>query len=277
MQRISASVVKLELPSHTLPPFAHTNSFVVHNQGVGVLVDAGFYEEASLRLIKDALATLNVSFLKALLLTHTHPDHIEGIALLRGAYPDLPIYVHAHEFMQVEAFGNIKILNEARNFMVGDTLIQSVFTPGHSPGHLSFYLPDESLAIVGDLLAGKGSTWIGKPEGSMNDYLASLERIRALKLTHLAAGHGDTMLDPYNKLNEVRQHRLARLEQVLSAFEGHKTRLLIDIRKHVYPDVPELMTAIADSSLLALLEKLMLDRKIMHLGDDELGPYMLSI
>ncbi len=277
MQRISASVVKLELPSHTLPPFSHTNSFVVHNQGVAVLLDAGFYEEASVKLIKDALNTANVSFLKALFLTHTHPDHIEGIPLLREAYPDLPIYVHANEFMQVEAFGNIKILNEARNFMVGDTLIQTVFTPGHSLGHLSFYLPDETLAIVGDLLAGKGSTWIGKPEGNMNDYLASLERIRALKLTKLAAGHGDTLLDPYNKLNEVRQHRLARLEQVLGAFEGHKIRLLPDIRNYVYPDVPEAMTAMADSSLLALLEKLMLDTKIMHLGDSEAGPYMLSI
>lgn len=279
MQRVSESVVKLELPSQTLPPFGHTNSFLVHNQGVAVLIDPGFHEPKSISIIEAALAELEVSFLKAILLTHTHNDHIDGIPLLRQKYSDLPVYVHPNEFARVEAFGHAKVLNEDRNFMVGDTLLKTVFTPGHSPGHLSFYLPDETLVLIGDMAAGKGSTWIGKPEGNMSDYLDSIERLRALKVTQLAPAHGDLLRDPYTKLNEVRQHRLARLEQIVTAFDGeaNKTLSLAEIRKVVYPDVPDDLVKMADSSLLALLEKLMLDTRVMHVGTDETGPYMLSI
>lgn len=279
MQYVSESVIRLELPSQTLPPFAHTNSFLIHNQGVGVLVDAGFHERESLSVIASALAELGVSFLKAVLLTHTHNDHIDGLPLLRELYPDVPIYVHPNEFARVEALGNVKLLNQNRNFMVGDTLVKTIFTPGHSPGHLSFYLPDETLVLIGDMAAGNGSTWIGKPEGNMTDYLESIERLRTLKVTQLAAAHGELLLDPYTKLNEVRQHRLARLEQILTALavEANKTMSLAEIRKAVYPDVPDDLKKMADSSLLALLEKLMLDTRVMHVGSDENGPYMLSI
>lgn len=275
LETLTKGIHKLELASNTLPPFTTTNTFIIENQGVAVLIDAGFNTQDSLDSIKNTLKELGVTFLKALLLTHTHNDHTDGIPTLQKHYPDLNIYVHPSEYARVEQHSNLKALNDNRNVMVGDTIIQALHTPGHSPGHLSFYLPEETTALVGDLVAGKGSTWIGKPEGNINDYFNSIERLRNLKLTQLAPGHGDTLKDPYNKLNNMRQHRLARLEQITTALKP-KALSLTELRKAVYPDVPDAMSGMADSSLLALIEHLMTNMQVMHAGQDEQGPYILS-
>lgn len=274
LETLVPGVHRLELASHTLPPFETSNSFLIEDAGVGVLVDAGFYDASSLNFIKATLESFKVSFLKAVLLTHTHNDHCEGLDLLQSAYPEIALYVHGNEYHQVEHFKCLNILADDRKLMVGNKIIQAIFTPGHSPGHLSYYLPEEGVVLAGDLVAGKGSTWIGKPEGNIKDYLKSIDKLRKLKIKVLAPGHGEAIQDPYNKLNEMRSHRLARLEQVRKALT-EKPLSLGQLRQLVYPEVPETLTIMADSSLLALLENLMADFQVMHLGSDEAGPYAL--
>jgi glyoxylase-like metal-dependent hydrolase (beta-lactamase superfamily II) len=270
--QLAPQVMRLELPVTTLPPFTHTNTYLVQSADVGMLIDPGFSDEDSLKTVQRCLERQGVRLLKAILLTHSHNDHSDGVQLLQRHYPDAPVYVHPLEYPRLE-LPNLMALNPERTLMLGDTLIQSVFTPGHSPGHLSYYLPALKLAFVGDIVAGHGSTWVGHPEGDIQDYLASIERLRALKLVTLAPGHGAAIHEPYNRLNEARQHRLERLEQVISQLSTPKT--LAELREHIYPELPERMVWFAERSLLALLKKLMADRRVVHLGGDEAGPYGL--
>jgi glyoxylase-like metal-dependent hydrolase (beta-lactamase superfamily II) len=128
--------------------------------------------------------------------------------------------------------------------------------------------------LVGDLVAGHGSTWIGVPEGDIADYLQSIDTLRALKLKQLGPGHGALIHEPYNKLNEARQHRLERLEQVVAALSSGNLNLS-ELRKAIYPEVPAELERFSEYSLLALLKKLMHDMRVLHLGKDESGPYAL--
>lgn len=272
---IAPGVWRLELPSQTLPPFTTTNSYLVADGGVGVLVDPGFHEPASLQKVVEALDAAKVTFLKAVLLTHSHGDHVAGLSLLHERWPDVAVYVHPNELGRLETTDlklNLQALNPNRTMTVGNKTFRTVFTPGHSPGHLSYYLEDAKLALVGDVLAGKGSTWVGVPEGDVADYLKTLDTLRGLKLTALGPGHGAMISDPYTKLNEVRRHRLERLEQVYKALApGSLT--LSELREAVYPGVSGELAKFTDYSLLALLKKLMEDMRVLHLGDDEAGPY----
>jgi endoribonuclease LACTB2 len=251
-QPIANGVTRLELPAHTLPPFTHINSYVVASNGEAVLIDPGFYEENALELVTQTLqdATLN-----AIVLTHTHPDHIEGIGLVRGRYPDVPIYVHEIEINKVLQYGNVKELETDESFDIGELELQPIFTPGHSPGHLSFYLPNSKLAIVGDMVAGFGAIWIGTPDGNITDYFRSLETLSKLELVALAPGHGDTLTEPYKKLAEVKEHRLQRLEQVHTAL-ADKALTLAELCQVVYPAIDPRLAPLAERSLLALLEYL---------------------
>ena len=270
-EQITPGIYRLELPSETLPPFTHTNTYLIADGGVGVLVDPGFHKVESLETVHKALELAEVKLLKSVLLTHTHPDHIGGLALVQEAFEDISVYVHPNELGRLEA-KNVQALNAGRTLTVGNKTILSVFTPGHSPGHLSYYLEDETFALVGDIAAGHSSTWIGVPEGDIDDYLESIDTLRGLKVTALGPGHGQVITDPYNKLNEVRQHRLERLEQVYRALEPNALSLS-ELRDAVYPGVHEGLKRMAEYSLLALLKKLMNDMRVLHLGEDEAGPY----
>ena len=273
-ERVAPGVWRLELPSQTLPPFTTTNSYLVADGGVGVLVDPGFHEPASSAEVAAALGAARVTFLKAVLLTHSHGDHVAGLTLVRERWPDVAVYVHPNELGRLETpdLQNLQALNPDRTLVVGNKTVRTVFTPGHSPGHLSYYLEADKLALVGDVVAGKGSTWVGVPEGDVADYLATLDRLRSLNLTALGPGHGEMIDDPYTKLNEVRQHRLERLEQVYKALED-KPLTLSELREAVYPGVSEELAKFTEYSLLALLKKLMEDMRVLHLGNDETGPY----
>ena len=274
-QPVADGVWRLPLPSQTLPPFDHTNTYLIAESGVGVIVDPGFHEEESWNALQAGLSAAGVTLLKAVLLTHTHPDHCAGLKMVKATYPDIPIYVHPNELPRLEQNAqvlNLRALNPGRTLTVGNKTVTSVFTPGHSPGHLSYYLEPETLALIGDIAASHGSTWVGLPEGDVEDYLSSLDTLRSLKLSAAAPGHGELIRDPYGKLSEMRRHRLARLEQVYQAL-GPEALSLSELRRVIYPDVPESAAGLTEASLLALLKKLMNDMRVLHLGDDESGPY----
>jgi endoribonuclease LACTB2 len=259
IQPIAKGITRLELPARTLPPFTHINTYIVADHDKAVLIDPGFYKESSLEIVQQNLQGLR---LEAIVLTHTHPDHIEGIPFVRGLYPDVPIYVHEIELANVAHHQNVQPLELAKPCLVGGLELQAIFTPGHSPGHTSFYEPTSRLALVGDMLAGFGSIWIGTPDGNINHYFESLEKLRSLEASALAPGHGDVINKVAEKLAEVKLHRLQRLEQVRSALE-HGPSSLSELRRLVYPEVDAPLEVLAERSLLALLEKLEQDSVIL--------------
>jgi endoribonuclease LACTB2 len=257
-ERITAGVWRLELPAHTLPPFTHTNSYIVANDDKAVFIDPGFYEESSLEIVKQKLQDVT---LESIVLTHTHPDHIEGIPLLRNVCPDIPILVHGLEIAKVSHYQNVHALELNKKLTVGSLELHPIFTPGHSPGHVSFYEPQSNLALVGDMVAGFGSIWIGTPGGNMNDYFESLEKLKALNAVALAPGHGDVIYNVNQKLEEVKLHRLQRLGQVIGALTT-KPLTISELRLQIYPEIDERIATLAERSLLALLEKLEQEGKV---------------
>lgn len=270
-ERIAQGTWRVPLRSRTMPPFEHTNSYLIADRGVGVLIDAGSDDPTSVTILQKLLQQAEVRLLKAVLLTHTHPDHCAGLALIQAHFSEPIIYVHPLELARLEQPG-LKALEDGRTLMVGDRTVQALHTPGHSPGHLSYYLHDTRTLLAGDLVAGQGSTWVGVPEGDVTLYLKSLERLGELELGAIGPGHGPVLLEPYTKLMEAREHRLAREAQIVTALQSGSLTLA-QLRHAVYPALHEALQDLADRSLLAHLKKLMNEMRILHLGADEAGPY----
>lgn len=274
-ETLAPGVHRLALPSETLPPFDHTNSYLLESRGVGVLVDAGSAAAASLEAVEHLLQTHNVTLFKALLLTHTHPDHCAGAAAVQARF-GVPIYVHPLErprFTETHApTGEVIALQDERVLTVGDREVRALHTPGHSPGHLSFYEPETRTLLAGDVVASRGSTWVGLPEGDVVDYLATLAQLDNLDPARIGPGHGEVIQQPQQRLEESRTHRLKREQQVVDALSAEPLELSA-LRQRIYPQVPERMTKLVEGSLLAHLKKLMAELKVVHLGTDEAGPY----
>jgi len=139
-----------------------TNCFVLSVGKACWIVDAGFDPSTML----DAIDRQGLKVEKVVL-THAHLDHIAGLHAVRQRHPDVPIFIHAdeEEFLTdtrlnlSAAFVQPVVAPDATDLMHhGDTLslngisFQVRHTPGHSPGGITLYQPDNSLAIVGDTL-----------------------------------------------------------------------------------------------------------------------------
>lgn len=283
-ERISANVLRIELEVRTLPPYDHTNAYLIANAGVGLLVDPGAADDGALEVIRMALEQAGVKLLKGVLLTHTHPDHtggVEGVLAWSktAGHDDLAVYVHANEATRVPGEWNPVVLQGERTLMVGDVAVACLLTPGHSPGHLTLVLnrageDRPEAALVGDLAVAAGSVWVGHPEGDVAAYLKSLERVSALRPRVLGPGHGPAIVAVQKRLSELASHRQEREEQVLAALEqGQATAT--QITERIYAGHPAEVIQLAQQSVLAHLLKLMNELKVVHLGTDESGPYAL--
>ncbi len=282
-ERVAEGVWRFVLPSQTLPPFEHTNSYLVQRGGEAVLIDVGSADPVVLGTLATDLKALGVTKLKALLLTHTHPDHCAGAAALKARY-GADVYVHALEHARLDF--PAEILGDGDTFSVGGEHLLVYHTPGHSPGHLSFSLPDTvtntvtgtatdsatgTLTVfVGDLLAAEGSTWVGLPEGNVSDYLASLKKLGAVLAQYpgsavFGPGHGLLVRDPERRLEQVRAHRLAREAEILAALTQPLT--LPALRKRSYPRVPAALDKLVEGTLRAHLDKLLDEGRVVSEGE----------
>lgn len=287
IEAVSDHVWRVTLPVATLPPFDHTNAYLVAQADVALVVDPGSPDPGAVDVLAEAMQRAGARLLKGIVLTHTHPDHVDGVGPLRAAAATGPafgaagppaVYAHTLEAARLPAVWNVVHLVDGRRLTVGDVTVHCLHTPGHSPGHLTLLIergdgPPE-MALAGDMVAAEGSVWVGVPDGDMQDYLRSLERIAEAAPARIGAGHGGMVTDPAGRLAELRDHRLDRERQVLQALEGGPLDPAA-ITATVYPALPDAVRELAQKSVLAHLVKLMREMRVVHLGDDQNGPYAL--
>jgi glyoxylase-like metal-dependent hydrolase (beta-lactamase superfamily II) len=106
------------------------------------------------------------------------------------------------------------LLEGAERLPIDDSEIEVIWTPGHSPGHCCFYWPARGVLLSGDHLLPKISPNIGlHPQSGadpLDDYIASLERVRRLDVETVLPAHGDPFFDHRSRIKEIVEHHEAR-------------------------------------------------------------------
>ena len=78
--------------------------------------------------------------------------------------------------------------------------LRAVFTPGHAPDHLCYYLEEERALFTGDVVLGAGTTVIPDDTGDLGQYMDSLRRLLALDLETIYPAHGPVIRNPKKRL-----------------------------------------------------------------------------
>jgi hydroxyacylglutathione hydrolase len=174
-----------------------------------VVVDPG----GDVDTIAEYIAKNKLS-LKGIYLTHSHFDHCGGVAALLRCHPDTPLYAHPQEkgfrgrVKDVAAMyglgASFENSPEPTTYLSGGESIEIVgakvkvlFVPGHAPGHLCFYFPEEKSLVAGDTLFAGSIGRTDLPYGDADLLLRSIkEKILSLPDdTAVMPGHGpDTVL-----------------------------------------------------------------------------------
>jgi glyoxylase-like metal-dependent hydrolase (beta-lactamase superfamily II)/8-oxo-dGTP pyrophosphatase MutT (NUDIX family) len=261
------------LRTPTIPPATHTNCYVIGGDEM-VIIDPGSpYQDQ--QAIFDGVVSQFIGQgrkMREIIITHLHPDHIGGVTHLAEKFK-LPVAAHrlTAEAIQTEVRvdryiedGDVIELNEKSTGLTWR--LKAMWTPGHARGHLSFYEERTGTLLTGDCVVGFGTVVIAPPEGNMNDYLASLRRYLELpRLTALMPGHGPVLADARGRIEEYIQHRFDRETQIIDAMRGGARTIPI-IVKAIYTDVPEAMHKLAELSVLAHLEKLEGEGRVVRTG-----------
>jgi glyoxylase-like metal-dependent hydrolase (beta-lactamase superfamily II) len=177
----------MDVRMFTVGPVAE-NSFIFRRDGSdrALIVDPG--EEADKLL--GAIDSLGVK-LDGILLTHTHFDHVGAVAPVARAtgaevwVPNAEAFVLAdiNSYVPWPGFGPFDSWDAEHTLEGGEKLelagfeIDVLYTPGHSPGHMTFAIPDEAAVFSGDVLF-QGS--VGRTDLPGGDWPTLLESIRSL-------------------------------------------------------------------------------------------------
>ena len=165
------------------------NCFIVRakDSDRGVIVDPG--EEAD-RLI-EALDEIGIKTVEAILVTHTHFDHIGAVAPVAAA-TGAPVYCPAletnvlaniMEYVPWPGFGPYESYDADHTVGGGEQLelagltLDVIFTPGHSPGHVTYAIKDENALFSGDVLFQGSVGRVDLPGGDWPTLLASIETL----------------------------------------------------------------------------------------------------
>jgi hydroxyacylglutathione hydrolase len=177
----------MDVRSFTVGPVAE-NCYIVRHDGAdhGVIVDPGDEPE---RLL-EAIDSLGVA-IDAILVTHCHFDHIGAVAPVAEATGapvwcpqiEVPVLADIMSYVPWPGFGPFESYDADETVAGGEHLslagleIDVVFTPGHSPGHVSYAIPAEGALFSGDVLF-QGS--VGRTDLPGGDWGTLLESIRGL-------------------------------------------------------------------------------------------------
>jgi hydroxyacylglutathione hydrolase len=177
----------MDVRTFTVGPVAE-NCFIARVDGSdrAVIVDPGEEENRILGGVED----LGVR-VEAILVTHCHFDHIGAVAPVAEATGapvycpeiEVPVLADIMSFVPWPGFGPYEsyeadeIIAGGEHLSLAGLEIDVVFTPGHSPGHVTYAIPDQGALFSGDVLF-KGS--IGRTDLPGGDAPTLLESIRTL-------------------------------------------------------------------------------------------------
>jgi hydroxyacylglutathione hydrolase len=184
--------------------FAENGYLVVCGEnGPGIVIDPGAAASSIAQIIQSEKIPLD-----AIILTHAHLDHVEGVPAIREIAPEVPVFLHNDDLrlydaveLQARAF-NLPLVGplpvptgsmaHGDELTFGECRLQVRHAPGHAPGHVILHCEEEKVAFVGDVIF-QGA--IGRTDLVGGDFHQLMESIRTQVLslrdeTRLLTGHG---------------------------------------------------------------------------------------
>ncbi len=246
--------------------FFGTNSYIVGASSVAV-IDPGPENEAHYQALMAALAGRAVTHI---FVSHTHRDHSPLARRLQAATGAVTVGQGPHRPARPLREGEINPFSESSDlsFMPdiaigdGETIsgdgwaLSAVLTPGHTANHAAFALEGRDILFSGDHVMAWSTSIVAPPDGSMADYMASLERLIEREDALLLPGHGGPVTQPAGFLRALKAHRLKREQAVLARVQAGDQRIT-EMVKVIYRDTDPKLHGAAALSVLAHIEDLL--------------------
>ena len=271
--------------------FHGTNSYIVGGKSVAV-IDPGPEDEAHFQALMAALKGREVTHIAV---SHTHRDHSPLARRLKDATGALIVAEGPHRAARPLHEGEVNPFAESSDMDFtpdialadGDRVegdgwsLTAILTPGHTANHAAFALGETGLGEIGTVFSADhvmawATTIVAPPDGSMSDYMASLEKLLARDDRLYLPGHGGPVVEPLAYLRGLRAHRRMRERAVLERVRAGD-RTIAEMVRVIYATTDRRLHGAAALSVLAHLEDLLERGQVETDGAPSLaGTYRLA-
>ncbi|MEX1668204.1 MBL fold metallo-hydrolase [Zhongshania guokunii] len=256
LETILPGVHRLVAPNPSVLTGPGTNTYLLGNKAITIL-DPGPDMPAHTDAIVAAVASLGGE-VERIVTTHTHSDHSPGAATLQGHYSGVPVIGAqiVDDGHQDQSFAPTQGLAHDDCFVIEDSSLRAIYTPGHVANHFCFLHEATGTVFTGDHIMQGSTVVIIPPAGDMADYVDSLRLLLDYPMHYLAPGHGSLIANPRAEVEALIAHRQGREAKIVAAFKEVVKGDLDDLVAVAYRDVDVSIHPIAKLSLWAHLLKL---------------------
>ncbi|MDD2730434.1 MBL fold metallo-hydrolase [Malikia sp.] len=264
------NVQRLTAPNPGFMTGPGTNSYLVGDPATGhVAIDPGPDEPAHIERLWRAAG----GDIRAIICTHSHPDHSPGAARLQALVeqsghprpmilglssgPDARHDSHFSPERELADGERLLLCHPAGEAM---HTLRVLHTPGHAANHLCLLLEEDGLLFSGDHVLNGSTTVVAPPDGNMDEYLNSLDRLLATcaewRVGFILPAHGHVLGSAPQAIERLKAHRLAREAKVAAAMRALPEGTPDDWVRLAYDDAPERLWPVAKLSLLAHVQRI---------------------
>ncbi|MHC1549791.1 MBL fold metallo-hydrolase [Phyllobacterium sp. K27] len=243
--------------------FHGTNSYLVGKDTLA-LIDPGPLDDAHKATLLRAIAGRQVSHI---FVSHTHRDHSPLATVLKDELGALLVAQGPHRAARPLHIGEVNLLDasadtdfipdiiaENNAVTLGDGwALRAIHTPGHTANHAVFALEGTGILFSADHIMAWSTSIVAPPDGSMSDYMASLDVMLELDSRVYLPGHGGAVTKPKAFVRGLRGHRKMRERAILERVRAGD-RTIAAMVKAIYRDTDPRLHGAAALSVLAHLE-----------------------
>ncbi|MEM1217287.1 MAG: MBL fold metallo-hydrolase [Bacteroidota bacterium] len=201
--------------SFTFNPFQENTYLVIDDSKECAIFDPGCFDARERSILQQYIDAENLRPVR-LINTHCHIDHVLGNRFVHETY-HLPLEIHQGELPVLQACPQVaamygvpypqespdpgRFIEVGEEILIGETRLQTLFTPGHSPASISFFCAEDEFLIAGDVLFFES---IGRTDLPGGDHATLLESIRTQFFllgdgVQVYPGHGPSTSIGYEK------------------------------------------------------------------------------
>jgi glyoxylase-like metal-dependent hydrolase (beta-lactamase superfamily II) len=261
LTRVAPGVRRLVAPNPSAFTHTGTCSYII-GEGEVAILDPGPESDKHLAALLSAVTGERVAYI---VITHTHRDHSPLAAKLRDAIRAPIVGARPHvarsgvaaglDASHDVAYAPDAVLADGERITFGGSALTAIATPGHTANHLAFALEGQAALFSGDHVMAWSTSVVAPPDGSMTEYIASLEKLRGREERIYWPGHGGPVRDPQRYLRGLISHRRQREAAILARLDGG-AMTIPEIVAKVYAGLDPRLVGAAGMSTLAHLEDL---------------------
>jgi glyoxylase-like metal-dependent hydrolase (beta-lactamase superfamily II) len=263
--RVSPLVRRIVADNPSPFTFKGTCTYIV-GKGTVAIIDPGPDSSAHVAALLDAVRGETVSHI---VVSHTHRDHSPAVPAAKAATGAIVVGCGPHRRARALAIGETNALEGSGDLdyrpdvelREGDAVsgpgwtLTAVETPGHTANHLAYALPQEKALFSADHVMAWSTTVVAPPDGSMTDFMASLDKLRGRDETVYWPGHGGPVREPQRFVRALSHHRRQREASIVNRLAAGD-RTIPDMVAAIYQGLAPTLRGAAGLSVFAHLEDL---------------------